>query len=407
MLPDSPQRGRAALHPDAPVSLDEILCTENLYGRPPRTPDYATENRALCALVKALAESPSSTLQTLADTVLDVLKADSAGLSLLDKGGDRFYWPAIAGAWRPHLGGGTPRNFGPCGDVLDQNAPLMFKHWERRYPYLREAAPYAEEGLLVPFYVAGKAVGTIWVIAHDQHRKFDREDLRLLESLGRFASAAYQAVELEHTLDERRKAEERQQLLIDELNHRVKNTLATVQSIATHTLSGIADAERHGAFDARLIALSCAHDLLARRSWESASLRDLLLQQLVPYQSRDAQRFVVEGPPVELRPKVALALGLAFHELTTNAAKYGALSAPTGCVHVRWAVDETSKPARLRLTWRETGGPSTRNPGRRGFGMTVIERGLSLELNGDVAVEFAADGLVCAMNVPLSAANPR
>ena len=134
-------------------------------------------------------------LQTLADKVLKVLHAGSAGLSLLTKDGEKFYWTAIAGLWSPHLGGGTPRDFGPCDDVLDRNALLLFTHWERRYPYLAAATPLAEEGILVPFHVEGRAVGTIWAISHDPHRKLDSEDLRLLESLGRFASAAYQAVE--------------------------------------------------------------------------------------------------------------------------------------------------------------------------------------------------------------------
>ena len=180
--------------PQGPASLKSILCTEELFNRPSRPGDHAKENAALTALVGALANSPSTILQTLADKVLDALKVDSAGLSLLTKDATRFYWAAIAGAWRPHTGGGTPRNFGPCGDVLDRSVPMLFTHWERRYPYLSAATPLAEEGLLVPFFVNGKAVGTIWAIAHSPQRKFDAEDLRLLESMGRFASAAYQTV---------------------------------------------------------------------------------------------------------------------------------------------------------------------------------------------------------------------
>ena len=182
---------------DGLVPLQAILRTEELNRRPRRAPDYETENRALSALVQALAEAPQTILQTLAEKVLEVFAAGSAGLSLLTKDGKSFYWPAIAGGWQPHIGGGTPRNFGPCGDVLDCNAPMLFKHWEWRYPYLQVATPLAEEGLLVPFYVAGKAVGTIWAISHDERRKFDAEDLRLLESLGRFASAAYHAMQLQ------------------------------------------------------------------------------------------------------------------------------------------------------------------------------------------------------------------
>jgi PAS domain S-box-containing protein len=195
--------------PGAP--LESILRTEEFHGRPCRPPDYEKENRALGALMSALVDSPGTILQTLAEKVLEALPADSAGLSLLTKDEKSFYWPAIAGAWQPHIGGGTARDFGPCGDVLDRNVPMLFTHWERRYPYLRPATPLAEEGLLVPFYVNGKAVGTIWAIAHNDRRKFDAEDLRLLESLGRFASAAYQAVasidDLKFQIVEREKAE--------------------------------------------------------------------------------------------------------------------------------------------------------------------------------------------------------
>jgi PAS domain S-box-containing protein len=178
-----------------PVSLESILCTDELDRRPSRPPDYETENRALVALAQALADSPKTVLQTLADTILDVLQSDSAGISLLTKDEKRFYWPAIAGVWKPHLGGGTPRDFGPCGDVLDRNMPLMFSHVERRYNYFLPVTPAIEECLLVPFYVQGKAVGTIWAIAHSDRRKFDAEDMRQLVSLGRFTSSAYQVIE--------------------------------------------------------------------------------------------------------------------------------------------------------------------------------------------------------------------
>lgn len=187
--------------PEAGASLDSILCTEELQRRPSRLPDYEKENRALVALMSALADSPSTVLRALAETILDVTQCDSAGLSLLtrdgkrpDADGRRFYWPAIAGMWNPHVGGGTPRNFGPCGDVLDQDRTLLFRHFERRYPYLRPVIPAAEECLLVPFHVAGKAVGTIWGIMHSDGRKFDAEDDRVMGSLGKFASSAYQAL---------------------------------------------------------------------------------------------------------------------------------------------------------------------------------------------------------------------
>src|SRR5579883_1920439 len=188
------------------VPLDDILLTEELWRRPRRPPDFAAECRALGKLADALARSPRTILQTLADTLLDVFMADSAGMSLLTANGKNFHWAAIAGAWSPHLGGGTPRDFGPCGDVLDCGKPLLFKHWEWRYPYLAEATPLAEEGLLVPFFVDGKAVGTIWT---DHTRKFDAEDLRQIEGIARFASAAYQTIRLLNTNEASRVALEK------------------------------------------------------------------------------------------------------------------------------------------------------------------------------------------------------
>jgi signal transduction histidine kinase len=200
--------------PYAEVSLESILCTEELQRRPSRAPDYQKENVALLALSKALADSPRTVLQTLADTILEVCRSGSAGISLLttDDGGKRFFWPAISGMWKAHIGGGTPRDFGPCGDVLDRNTPLLFHNLERRYTYFRPVTPAVEEALLVPFYVEGKAVGTIWAVAHDPQRKFDAEDERLMLSLGKFASSAYQILAsmdaLSVEMDHREKAEE-------------------------------------------------------------------------------------------------------------------------------------------------------------------------------------------------------
>ena len=212
----------------AGVPLESILCTEELRLRPWRAPDHDKENRALVALASALAsESRHTILQRLAETILQATDSDSSGLSLLttDDGGKRFYWPAIAGMWKPHVGGGTPRNFGPCGDVLDQNCTLLFRHFERRYSYLT-IAPSAEECLLVPFYVGGKAVGTIWAIMHSDRRKFDVEDERLMNVLGQFASLAYQTLstidDLTLQMAAREKAETELRELTDGLEAQVR-----------------------------------------------------------------------------------------------------------------------------------------------------------------------------------------
>ena len=214
--------------PTGEASLESILCTEELHRRPSRPPDHEKDNRALVALMSALADSPTTILQTLAETILEITQSDSAGLSLLTKegGGKRFYWPAIAGMWNPHAGGGTPRNFGPCGDVLDRNCTLLFRHFERRYQYLRPIIPAAEECLVVPFHVKGQAVGTIWAIMHGNRRKFDVEDERVMDSLGKFASSAYQALasidDLKSQVAERQKAERGLRELTDSLEVQVR-----------------------------------------------------------------------------------------------------------------------------------------------------------------------------------------
>jgi signal transduction histidine kinase/ActR/RegA family two-component response regulator len=192
--------------PEGIAPLDSILITECLHSRPGRAPDREAENAAIAALVQALADGPDTILQVLAETTLGLLRSGSAGVSLLAQDRRRFWWAAIAGEWSPQLGGGAPRDFGPSGDVFERDAPLLFTRLDRRYPYLAAIDPPAEEALFVPFYVGRKAVGTIWAMTHDRQRRFDAEDLRLLQSLARFASAAYQAVNMLGEVGERRAA---------------------------------------------------------------------------------------------------------------------------------------------------------------------------------------------------------
>ena len=193
--------------------LVSVVSTTELSRRPSRPPDYPAENRALVALTRELATSPDSILQKLAETALALCRAQSAGLSLLVDDKKCFRWNAIAGQWASHLGGGTPRDFGPCGTVLDLDVPLLFCHPERDFNYLSEVQPCIDEGLLIPFHINGEAIGTIWVISHDASVRFDAEDLRMMTNLGDFASTAYQTVlSLERRLEEEKLRESEQNL---------------------------------------------------------------------------------------------------------------------------------------------------------------------------------------------------
>src|SRR6185437_146321 len=196
-------------------------------------------------------------------------------------------------------------------------------------------------------------------------------------------------------LTEPKRAEELQRLLVNELNHRVKNSLATVQSIALQTLRSADDLpSARNALDARIVSLARAHDLLTDRSWSGADLRDVVLRALEPFA---AEQLELEGPSVDVPPRHALALSLALHELATNAAKYGALSVTVGRVKLRWFADAGA----LHLDWRERGGPVVTPPTRRGFGTRMLEQALARDLGGTTRLDYAADGVRCAISAPL------
>jgi two-component sensor histidine kinase len=200
---------------------------------------------------------------------------------------------------------------------------------------------------------------------------------------------------------EARSAQERQRLLINELNHRVKNTLATVQSIVTQTLRNAASPHQaRQDVEVRLIALSRAHDVLTRENWQGANLRAVVTQAIEPYRAEAVARFRTAGPDVRLSPRMALALAMALQELATNAVKYGALSNDTGQVAILWTVRPDS-PSWLRLTWTETGGPRVVAPNRRGFGTRLIERSLARDLDGEVVIDFDPQGVICTVEAPI------
>jgi len=214
-----------------------------------------------------------------------------------------------------------------------------------------------------------------------------------------FEAMEQAAQRLDQRTAENEQAREHQRLLLNELNHRVKNTLSTVQSIALQTArqTDAPDAFTT-AFEGRLLSLSKTHSALMAEDWEGAPLREVLENELNHF---GEGRIGLSGPPVMLPPRSALALGLVAHELATNAAKYGALSAPTGAVTVDWRIDGTAEPPRVALTWTERGGPPAATPSRRGFGTRLIERSLIAELGGDVEIAYRPEGFTLSTSFPL------
>jgi two-component sensor histidine kinase len=303
----------------------------------------------------------------------------------------------------------------PIADVARQGEVRALADLPALFPDL-PSGPWAQaprEALLLPLSAGGDSVARgVLVLGVNPYRPrdasfddFARMIARQIASTllnveafqaehARAQSADALALEVEH----RRRVERQQNLLLDELNHRVKNTLATVQAIAIQTLKG-ADAPARDTFIARLFALSSQHDLLTLGNWEGASLEGVLRRALRSYREDERERFRLEGPPVHLNSKRALALGMVFHELATNAARHGAFSTPEGRVTVRWAPAQDGKS--LRLTWRESGGPPIAAPGPKGFGLRLVEQGLAREISGAVSIAFAPEGFACSWEMTL------
>jgi PAS domain S-box-containing protein len=259
-----------------------------------------------------------------------------------------------------------------------------------------EARAYLAEVILSGYSVAG--VESVEQDASGNRKHFDNSMAGIVED-----GQLKRLWGIQRDITDRKQAEEQRTLLIHELNHRVKNTLATVQSIASQTLrNALTMQDAKEALEGRLIALARAHDVLTKESWEGAELKDIVGQAVAPYTSRGENRLHVSGPEVRLSPRMALALAMALQELATNAVKYGALANATGEIRITWDVEPALPKPRLRLRWEESGGPPVQTPTRRGFGSRLIERSLSQELNGIARIEFRPTGIVCTVDAPLA-----
>ena len=192
-------------------------------------------------------------------------------------------------------------------------------------------------------------------------------------------------------------------MLIEELNHRVKNTLSTVQSIVRQALRNSTDPDViRTSIESRLFALSRSHDLLTSENWQGVGLCDLVNSALQPFRVEDgpAERLAIRGENIRLPPKATLALGIAFHELATNAVKCGALSNTKGSVLLAWTIEKAAAGDRLKIRWQERNGPPVTPPSRKGFGSQVLEQGLAHELEGTIRLEYPAEGCVCTIDIP-------
>lgn len=241
------------------------------------------------------------------------------------------------------------------------------------------------------------AIGAYWAELHTP----SPETVQKLQVIARATASALESGRLHDSLVD---ARHHGTFLLQELDHRVKNTLAIVQSISRQTLRATPSPEAFAeVFEDRLLALSQAHELLTRRAWGRAGMHEILDKALAPFTVDRAERFDIVGPAITFSAETSVSVHMTLHELAVNAAKYGALSTSAGRVVIRWSVDEAAAPPMLTLTWREVDGPPVAAlPERRGFGSQMIQRGLARDLGGAATMDFAPSGFVYTLRAPLS-----
>ena len=251
----------------------------------------------------------------------------------------------------------------------------------------------------------GKAIGGLF-FGHEQAAVFSEMHEELIKGIASQAAIAFDNAQLfreaQVEIAQRKAVEERQVLLINELNHRVKNTLAIVQGLAHQSFKNVARSdEARTSFGARLHALSAAHNLLTRQNWEKALLSETIADAVTATAGDGAGRIKCHGPDVLLPPQTVVSLAMTVHELSTNAIKYGALSSEDGIVTVEWHIRKGDNGLHLHIEWTEAGGPLVAEPEKKGFGTRMIERGLASELQGEVKLIFRPSGLQCIIDAPL------
>jgi two-component sensor histidine kinase len=376
---------------ELPAAIAQVFTTDELLVRPAPAPDYLSEKLALQDLAGNMADHPADVLPRLVGLSMEVCDADSAGVSVLD--GDVFRWNSLVGKLSAFEGVTTPRNFSPCGVCLDQSSPILMERPERAYSWIAEANITVPEVLLVPLLRNGTIpVGTLWVVAKEGH-KFHSGHARVLSELAVFTGIALQMIHADLRL---KKALEAQEILAKEMSHRLKNLFAVTGAMIKMTAQHAETKEEMTeALTGRLTALSDAHSLV-RRSFNAGNalkgvdMAEAIRTVLRPYTMPD-----LNGPMVSLGERSTNSIALVFHELATNAAKYGALR-DDGKVAVAWQIENEN----VDIVWREIG-KAVEAPAQLGFGSNLVASTIASH-NGRIDYDWSQNGLVIKLQIPLA-----
>jgi two-component sensor histidine kinase len=389
------------------VLIENVFITNQLLKRKPSKTDYKQEKLALQDLAVQMVDHPADVLPHLVDLAIEICGSVSGGISLFEElpAPGVFRWHHLRGDLERFTGATTPRNFSPCGVTLDEANPVLVRRPERMYGWLADHDVSLPECLLVPLYVGGSAPqGTLWIVSEGEGH-FDSGHARVMTELAAFAGIALRMLGTEERLN---KALKQQEILTNEMGHRIKNLLTiTCGLIHTSARGASTPAEMASLVTGRLEALAVANDLVRRSAGPDTTglphvdLGDLIQTILRPHEGdpkpSGKARVVIDGPRVMLGDNAANGIALLFHELATNAAKYGALL-DKGTVVVTWS--ETG--GRLLVTWLERGGPVIEGPPTlSGFGTRLTNNTIESRLGGTLTRDWTPEGLSLVMSVPV------
>ncbi|WP_228749552.1 sensor histidine kinase [Bradyrhizobium sp. BR 10261] len=388
--PGAPMRSQARL----PDSVAAVIISDQLANRRSAAPDFLREKLAIQDLAEVMSDHPEEILPRLVRTGMEICGAHSAGISIFEPEANQFRWYALAGKLSTFEGATTPRNFSPCGVCLDLAAPILMEHPERAYDWIGDARITIPEVLLVPLGVkSAAAIGTLWLISDAGH--FNKEHARVTAELAAFGGMALRMIQSEQKLA---LAMQRQETLMREMSHRIKNLFSVADSMVRMTARNAETKEELAeTLSGRLHALSEANGLIRRSFGDDvaavANLGDLVACILRPHGVATSN---FNGPPVAIGEQAADHLALVFHELATNAAKYGSLSRDKGGIDVTWSVDAD----RLEIDWTETGADAVAAPTSTGFGTKLVETTIE-RIGGRIHRTWTLGGLSVAISLPL------
>lgn len=379
--------------------------TDELDRRPSKRLDNRQEMLAILELAGRMAEKPDDVLPRLVDLALELSEGASGGLSLYEEtpAPGIFRWRFTRGELSSFEGATVPREASPCGVTLDQNGPVLAAHPERYYDWIADAGIVAPEVLLVPLYIAGvEPLGTLWVVSKNPGY-FTRAHACTLTDLASFVSIALRMRDAEQRLHT---ALGEQQVLAKEMSHRLKNIFAVADGMIRIGARKTSDAKAFAiSLSGRLRALASAHALVSSGLHEVGSkprtgdLSSVIQAVVEPHQEvlGDTPRVRIRGPEIPCGDHAITALALVFHELATNAAKYGAFSRDSGFVEVSWRADSKV----LELIWRERDGPAVKSPPvRKGFGGALMFNTVTGQLSGSLSQEWLEEGLCVTIVLP-------